>query len=92
MLLGIVNDKDASTIAKFLSGKFRHVIVSEPTTKRKQDGAELIRHFKYEGQKAEFVKDVKSAYNISLNILSKNDSLIVLGSHYLVGAIMKKSK
>jgi len=92
LLLGIVNDKDAESIVKFLAGKFYLVVVTEPETLRKQDGEFLLRLFKATRQKVKLVKDLQSAYEIILKGLKNSEILIALGSHYLVGSIMNKLK
>lgn len=89
LLLGIVNDKDTRGITKFLSGKFRKVIVTEPETLRKQDGEFLYELFVNQGQSVKFIKDLSTAYDICKNNLNINDSLVALGSHYLVGTLMR---
>lgn len=89
LLLGLVSDKDAISIVKFLAGKFRKIIITEPDTYRKQEGKYLLKLFQSEGQKSEFIKDLKMAYEGTLNSLTPSDGLIVLGSHYLVGALLK---
>jgi len=89
LLLGIVNDKDANSIVHFLSGKFKSVIVTEPDTNRKQDGELLERLFRKHRQKVKFIKELSGAYELSSNNLENNENLLVLGSHYLIGALMR---
>ncbi len=87
LLLGMVNDKDAEKIIAFLSGKFGTVYISEPPTHRRQDGAYLTRLFETKGQKAIFIKDLREAYEISKMSIKKESGLLVMGSHYLIGAL-----
>lgn len=89
LLIGIVNDKDAYNITKFLSGKFRYVIVTEPETARKQDGSILMRMFEKQKQNVKFIKDLSMAFELCKNTLKNDETLIALGSHYLVGALMR---
>jgi dihydrofolate synthase/folylpolyglutamate synthase len=89
LLLGIVNDKDAASIVKFLSGKFKSIIVTEPDTPRKKDGEVLKKMFIKQKQNVEFIKDLPTAFEFSKKSLKKNDTLIALGSHYLIGALMR---
>jgi len=89
LLLGIVNDKDANNITKFLSGKFRNIIITEPETTRKQDGEVLLKMFKTQKQNVKFIKDLATAFEVSKYNLKKEDTLIALGSHYLIGALMR---
>jgi dihydrofolate synthase/folylpolyglutamate synthase len=92
LLLGIVNDKDAQAIVKFLAGKFHLVVITEPDTYRKQDGEYLVRLFESAGQKILLIKDLNEAYESCIKKLNRNQVLIALGSHYLIGALMKNRK
>ncbi len=87
LLLGLVNDKDAEKIISFLTGKFQRVYVCEPQTYRKQDGAYLANLFIAGGQKAIFIKDLHEAYEISKESINIDGGLLVMGSHYLIGAL-----
>lgn len=87
LLLGLVNDKDAEKIIAFLTGKFQRVYVCEPQTSRKQDGEYLVQLFIAGGQKAIFIKDLHEAYEISKESLNMDGGLLVMGSHYLIGAL-----
>jgi dihydrofolate synthase / folylpolyglutamate synthase len=88
LLIGIVNDKDAKGITEFLAGKFKNIIITEPQTSRKQDGKYLQKMFKSQMQNAKFIKDLQTAFEVSKNNLYKDETLIALGSHYLIGALM----
>jgi len=87
LLLGMVNDKDVGNIVNFLTGKFGKVIVCEPQTIRKQDGALIANLFEANGQKAIFIKDLRQAYEISKESVKTDSGLLVMGSHYLIGAL-----
>jgi len=88
LLLGIVNDKDAQSICDFLAGKFRKIIVTEPNTVRKQDGKTLSRMLKQKNQKVIFIKDLQTAFEMNKKDLKTEDTLIALGSHYLIGSLI----
>ncbi len=88
LLLGIVNDKDAQSICNYLSGKFRKITVTEPETVRKQDGQMLAQLLQQKNQKVKFTKDLQTAYEICKKELKANDTLIALGSHYLIGSLI----
>jgi dihydrofolate synthase/folylpolyglutamate synthase len=88
LLLGIVNDKDSKAIVRLIAGKFKRIIITEPNTKRKQDGKELAALFESQGQKAEFIKDISIAYDSLFKVLKENETLLALGSHYLVGELL----
>lgn len=87
LVLGIVNDKDAEKIVSFLNGKFKEVVVTEPQTERKQEAEALYKLFKDKGQKVKLIKDLHHAYESTKDKLKNNEVLIVMGSHYLVGAL-----
>ncbi|KAA3614915.1 MAG: bifunctional folylpolyglutamate synthase/dihydrofolate synthase [Calditrichaeota bacterium] len=89
LLLGIVNDKDAKSICHYLSGNFRKIVVTEPETVRKQDGELLTRLIGEKHQKVKFIKDLRTAYETCKKDLNADDTLIALGSHYLVGSLIK---
>jgi dihydrofolate synthase/folylpolyglutamate synthase len=88
LLLGIVNDKDARAICDYLSGKFRRIIITEPETVRKQDGQVLAQLLQQKNQKVKFIKDLQTAYEMSKKDLIIEDTLIALGSHYLIGSLL----
>ena len=88
LLIGIVNDKDVNSITRLLSGKFRRIIVTEPDSYRKQSGAALMEAFKQNNEKTEFIKDLKTAFEQSKKNLKSDDTLIALGSHYLIGPLI----
>ncbi len=87
LLLGIVNDKDARAICDFIGNKFRNVIVTEPSTVRKQDGILLVRMLEGKNQSVKFIKDLQTAYEVGKDNLKNDDTLLALGSHYLIGSL-----
>ena len=89
LLLGLVNDKDIKLILNLLANKFRKIIVTEPDTHRKQDGHTLMRLLKEEMQSVDFIKDLKAAFEVSKSELKDDETLIILGSHYLVGSLLQ---
>ncbi len=87
LLLGLVNDKDMTRIVRFLAPLFDAVVVSEPLSARRQDAAALEQAFLRYTQNVKLIKDLTEAYESSLSKLEKDDTLLVMGSHYLVGAL-----
>ncbi len=87
LLLGLVNDKDMPRIVRFLAPLFDAVVVSEPPSARRQDAAALEQAFLRYTQNVKLIKDLTEAYESSLSKLEKDDTLLVMGSHYLVGAL-----
>jgi dihydrofolate synthase/folylpolyglutamate synthase len=88
LLLGIVNDKDVYGITKVLSGKFKKIIITEPITYRKQNGEVLVDAFRTHGEKTELIKDLKTAFEKSKKNLKADETLLALGSHYLIGSLI----
>lgn len=91
LLIGLVKDKDYRRIARFLKGRFNRIVITEPDTHRRLEGGHLLEAFKKLKQEAVFIKDLSEAYEFTKNELKKNDSLLVLGSHYLIGAYLSES-
>ena len=87
LLLGLVNDKDMSRIVRYLSSLFEFIVVTEPQSSRRQEGELLYQAFLQHTQNVKLIKDLVLAYESSLSMLGKNDTLVVMGSHYLVGAL-----
>ncbi len=87
LLLGLVNDKDMGRIVRYLSPLFDAITVTEPQSHRRQEGELLYRAFRSHTQNVKLIKDLFRAYESSLSMLGKNDTLVVMGSHYLVGAL-----
>lgn len=88
LLLGIVNDKDVNGIARELSFKFKKIIVTEPDTYRRQKGEILVQAFGRYNEKAELIKDLKTAFEKAKQNLHEDDTLLALGSHYLIGSLI----
>ncbi len=87
LLLGLVNDKDMERIVRYLSPLFTCIVVTEPQSHRRQEGDVLYRAILEHTQNVKLIKDLARAYESSLSMLEKSDTLVVMGSHYLVGAL-----
>ncbi|MGD9898082.1 MAG: folylpolyglutamate synthase/dihydrofolate synthase family protein [Calditrichaceae bacterium] len=90
LLLGLVRDKQFEDIVKYLSGKARLIVVTEPETDRKLDGDTLFNLFKQNHQNAYFIKDLHKAFEFSKKQQQADDILLVAGSHYLIGPYLNK--
>lgn len=88
LLLGILNDKDVKGITKILSGKFKNIIVTEPNIYRKQNAEVLVNAFKANNENVKLIKDLNQAFEKSKNYLKDDETLLVLGSHYLIGELI----
>lgn len=91
LLIGLVKDKNYRKIARYLSGRFRKIIITEPETHRKLEGITLKKVFDNLQQDAIFVKDLKEAYDLAKIQLRTTETLLIIGSHYLIGAYLQDS-
>ena len=48
----------------------------------------LTRLLRQKNQKVEFIKDLQVAYEVGKKYLKREDTLIALGSHYLIGSLI----
>lgn len=89
LILGLVNDKDMEAIVRLLVARFASVTVTEPESGRRQDGRLLADAFERQGQKAKLIKDSREAYEFVKKGIDQKDVLLVMGSHYLIGALKR---
>ncbi len=87
ILLGLLEDKSHEKIVDFISQKCAQIYLTEPDTHRKLDGTLLLRAFEKKKKKARFIENPRDAYSLAKARLSENDTLLVIGSHYLIGTI-----
>ncbi len=90
LLLGLVRDKQFEDIVKYLSGKARLIVITEPDTERKMDGDVLHNLFTQNNQNTHFIKDLHKAFEFSKKQQNEDDVLLVAGSHYLIGPYLNK--
>ena len=89
ILIGLVQDKDYLSIAETISQYSKYITVTEPDTYRKLDGELLVSVLKKSKSQVNFIKDLSRAYEFCRKQLQPQDTLLVIGSHYLIGALMK---
>ena len=89
ILIGLVQDKDYLSIAETISQYSKYITITEPETYRKLDGVILQSALSISKSNINLIKDLNEAYDLCRNQLHKKDTLLVIGSHYLIGAIMK---
>jgi dihydrofolate synthase/folylpolyglutamate synthase len=87
ILLALLNDKDYQAIAGLLSQYSGQVIVTEVDTPRKLAADELAAAFNNFGIAVDIIKDAYKAFDYSKTLLGEKKSLLVMGSHYLIGAL-----
>jgi dihydrofolate synthase/folylpolyglutamate synthase len=89
LLIGLLDDKQYKPIVRLLQNQFGKIIITEP----KHDRALLSKMLKSEFQK--YRKDVKSvksvidAHDYVVENMDRNDQLFVMGSHFIVGELLK---
>jgi len=89
VLIGMVDDKDYQKSVRFIAGRVERVTVTEPQTHRKLDAETLAQAFHDYGVLYNIIKDFNEAYEFSYRQLKKGQTLLVTGSHYLTGALLK---
>ena len=89
ILIGLFQDKDYLSIAEIISQYCMDITVTEPDTYRKLDGEHLVQALKKSKSQVNFIKDLNKAYDSCRNQLNENDTLLVIGSHYLIGSLLK---
>jgi dihydrofolate synthase/folylpolyglutamate synthase len=88
-LIGLVQDKDFKRIAGMISKISDYIFVTEPDTHRKLDGEILSSAFRELSASPVFIKDFQGAFETAKGVLGTNDTLLVIGSHYLIGSLLK---
>ena len=87
LLIGMVKDKNHQAIANFLTRQAKCIVITEPDTHRKLDGTLLVEAFRKNNQKTIFIKDLFKAFDLCKDKINSNETLLVIGSHYLIGAL-----
>ncbi len=88
LLIGLVNDKNHREIASKVYDRFKTIMVTEPPNVRKMDGQLLVKSFELYGKKVDLIKEPSAAFDSMKKRLSDDASLLVIGSHYLIGALL----
>jgi dihydrofolate synthase/folylpolyglutamate synthase len=90
VILGLVEDKSHEKIVSVIAKSCRTIYLTEPETDRRLDGKELLRSFKKIGKETILIKNPQEVFAYAKEKLDKNDTLLVIGSHYLIGILMAK--
>ena len=86
LLTGIMKDKDYASMLVEISPITDRIIMTKPDTSRAAEPSELA---KYAGGKAEIVENVGEAFEKAKTLAGRDDLLLVTGSIYLLGDVMK---
>ncbi len=89
ILIGMVDDKDYLKSARFIAERAGRITITEPETHRKLQAETLAKAFDDCGVLCTVIKDFNEAYEFSYKQLEKGHTLLVTGSHYLSGALLK---
>jgi len=88
VLVGLVDDKNYPAIAREIARHAGRIIITEPETQRRLP-AELLQKAFNGRNNVKLIKELAEAYEFSVNSLQPDETLLVMGSHYLTGAVMK---
>lgn len=89
ILIGLVNDKNYQLIAREIARRTKAVIVTEPDSPRRLDGSLLTRELANLSTPVVHIKDALKAFEYAKSTLTEKETLLVIGSHYLIGALIK---
>ena len=85
MLLALIDDKAFTEILEIIAPIFASITVTEPLHDHPIPGTRLQSELIKLGRKAIFIKDINKAFDFIKKGLAENDTLFVLGSHFLIG-------
>lgn len=86
LLTGMLKDKDYAAMLMEIVPMADRIIITKPNTSRAAKPSELA---KYAGGKAEIIENVGEAFEKAKTLAGKDDLLLVTGSIYLIGDVMK---
>jgi len=89
LLFGLLDDKEYKRIVRLVSSKFKHFFLTEPLHEKALPVSVLSEEFLKHGIKPFVEKTPNLAYEKAIKKLNKNDQLYVMGSHFIVGEILK---
>jgi dihydrofolate synthase/folylpolyglutamate synthase len=92
LLLGLLDDKEYKQIVRLLSKYFRKVFLTEPAHERAIPVSTLSQEFLKHGIQTVSESSIIPAYQKALKDINKNEQLFVMGSHFIVGEILKVIK
>ena len=89
LLLGLLDDKEYKLIVRMLSKYFNKIILTEPPVERALPVTVLYEEFLRHGVKVSTDRFPEHAYVKTIKKLGENDQLYVMGSHFLIGELLK---
>ena len=91
-LVGLVEDKNQQKIAALLSEYCETIVITEPETPRRLPAETLGAAFNALKKETLIVKDSRAAFELVKSIARPKQIVLVIGSHYLIGNLMKIRK
>jgi len=89
LLIGLLDDKEYKQIARLLSRHFKKIIVTQPAHERAIPVSVLSKELLRYGIQADLEPRIIPAYQMALKNLKKKEQLYVMGSHFIIGEILK---
>lgn len=90
ILIGLLGDKEYKHIVRLVVKNFKHFFLTEPAHEKALPVSVLYEEFLRYQEKPLTNRSIYSAYMIAINQLEKNDQLFVMGSHFLIGELLKE--
>lgn len=90
LLIGMMADKDTESYIKNIVPLCRSVTTVTPSNPRSMDGKVLMKIAQKYCENCEFISDPKTAYDRLISNSSKDDTVLVCGSFYLISDIFRE--
>ncbi|MHB2154935.1 bifunctional folylpolyglutamate synthase/dihydrofolate synthase [Calditrichota bacterium GD2] len=90
LLIGLLEHKDHKEVVNFLSRQNMNIYLTEPQSIKKLAVGKLADAFIKKGKSVHIYPDPLEAVQKILNRMKKDELLIVMGSHYLIGYLINE--
>ena len=90
ILIGLLADKEYKLIVRLVAKNFKYLFLTEPAHEKALPVSVLYEEFLRHQLKPAFNQSLYSAYMMAINQLGKNDQLFVMGSHFLIGELLRE--
>jgi dihydrofolate synthase/folylpolyglutamate synthase len=91
-LIGLVDDKNYEAIAATVARYSRRIIITEPETHRKLAAEALQSVFVQLKKESEIIKDSVAAFELLKRETQPKEIVLAIGSHYLIGRLLRTGK
>ena len=88
LLIGLLSDKEYRSIAKIIHNRFASITITNPVHERVLPAEKLKDYLHMLGTASEIIPDYQDAWRELKGKIPENEVLIVMGSHFLIGAIL----